>query len=76
MTVLASVGVGSEHLRSNTEIPTELPLGPDDGMPTDGAATFDNVRVIPKSHLVERICVLSGPRMLEACRALRTAFDC
>ncbi|MGH2722700.1 MAG: type II toxin-antitoxin system PemK/MazF family toxin [Actinomycetota bacterium] len=62
--------------RTIRRIPTELPLGRDDGMPTESAASFDNLRVIPKGHLVERICVLSGPRMLEACRALRAAVDC
>ena len=62
--------------RTLRSIPTELPIGPDDGMPTESAATFDNLRVIPKSHLIERLCVLSGPRMLEACRALRAAVDC
>lgn len=57
-------------------IPTELPLGPDDGMPAECAAGFDNLRVVPKALLVERICVLGAVRVLEACRALRAAVDC
>ena len=57
-------------------IPTELALGPTDGMPVDCAATFDNLRVVPKSYLVERICSLNGSRMVEACRALTAAVDC
>jgi mRNA interferase MazF len=57
-------------------IPTELPLGPDDGMPTTCAATFDNLRVVPKAYLVQRQCALDPTRLLEACRAVRAAVDC
>jgi mRNA interferase MazF len=57
-------------------IPTELALGIDDGMPTDCAASFDNLRVVPKSYLVERVCLLDPVRMVEACGALRAAVDC
>ena len=57
-------------------IPTELVLGPDDGLPTECAASFDNLRVIPKAYLVDRQCTLEPPRLIEACRALRTAVDC
>lgn len=57
-------------------IPTELRLGPEDGMPTECAASLDNLRVISKSHLVGRECILSPARMLEACGALRIAVDC
>ena len=62
--------------RSVRNIPTELPLGPDDGMPTECAASFDNLRVVPKALLVDRICTLEPARMIEACRALRDAVDC
>ncbi len=55
---------------------TEPPLGPDDGMPTDCAASFDNPRVVSKAHLVERICALDVSRMVEACAALQAAVDC
>jgi mRNA interferase MazF len=57
-------------------IPTELRLGVDDGMPADCAASFDNLRVVPKAYLVDRVCSLDPRRMIEACRALRTAVDC
>lgn len=55
---------------------SEVPLGPDDGLPQECAATFDNVRPFRKSHLVERICTLSSIRMDEACLALSAAVDC
>jgi mRNA interferase MazF len=57
-------------------IPTELRLGLDDGMPTDCAASFDNLRVLPKAYLVDRVCSLGTTRLMEACRALRAAVDC
>lgn len=57
-------------------LPTEVPLGFDDGMPAECAATFDNLRVVPKAYLVDRVCALDPARMLEACHALRAAVDC
>ena len=57
-------------------IPTEVRLGVDDGMPTECAASFDKLRVVPKGNLVNRVCSLDPVRMVEACRALRDAVDC
>jgi mRNA interferase MazF len=57
-------------------IPTEVGLGVDDGMPSDCAASFDNLRVVPKAYLVDRVCSLDSIRMIEVCRALRAAVDC
>lgn len=51
-------------------------LGPDDGMPTECAASFDNLRTVPKSFLVDRVCALDPSRLIEACRAIRAAVDC
>ena len=62
--------------RTVRNIPTEVPLGPDDGMPTECAASFDNLRVVAKAYLVDRICVLGSARLSQACAALRTAIDC
>lgn len=57
-------------------IPTEVRLAREDGMPTECAVSFDNLRVVPKSHLMQRECTLTPVRMLDACSALRTAADC
>lgn len=57
-------------------IPTELRLGPEDGMPSECAASFDNLRVVTKSHLVTRQCILGPARLVEACGAMRIAVDC
>jgi mRNA interferase MazF len=62
--------------RNIRNIPTELALGPDDGMPTECAANFDNLRVVPKAYLVDRQCTLDPGRMVEACDAVRAAVDC
>ena len=57
-------------------IPTELLLGPEDGMPSECAASFDNLRVVPKAYLVDRLTSLNPVRLADACRALRAAVDC
>jgi mRNA interferase MazF len=62
--------------RTVRDIPTEVRLGVDDGMPIDCAASFDNLRIVPKAYLVDRVCSLDSVRMVEACRALRAAVDC
>lgn len=62
--------------RTVREIPTELPLGRADGLPTECAATFDNLRVVPKANLVERLCVLDDVKLAAACSALRNAVAC
>jgi mRNA interferase MazF len=62
--------------RTVRNLPTEVSLGPDDGMPTECAASFDNLRVVPKAYLVDRVCILDAARMAEACAALRAAVDC
>jgi len=73
--VLRSV-LAAPVTRRVRRIPSELALGPEDGMPTDCAASFDNLRVVPKAYLVDRQCALSPTRMSDACSALRAATDC
>ena len=57
-------------------IPTEVALGPGDGMPEHCALTFDNVTTVPKALLTERITTLAGSRIDEICQALRAATGC
>jgi len=73
--VLRSV-LAAPVTRTVRGIPTELALGRADGMPEDCAASFDNLRVVPKAHLVERLCTLDTVKVLEACAALRATTDC
>jgi mRNA interferase MazF len=62
--------------RTVRDIPTELPLGPDDGMPVDCAASFDNLLTVPKSALASLITSLRLARQIEMCGVLRTALQC
>lgn len=62
--------------RTIREIPTEVPLGTDEGLPVASAATMDNVIAFPKSMLVRRMGALSPERRHELCRALAAAVDC
>lgn len=73
--VLSSVIV-APATRTIRGIPTELPLGPDDGLPTECVASFDNLTVVPKANLTEPICVLPASRLAEACGTLRLAVAC
>ena len=73
--VLTSV-LAAPVTRTIRGIPTELPLSPADGMPTDCVASFDNLRVVPKANLVDHICTLQPARRAEACAALQAAVDC
>lgn len=58
------------------EIPTEVRLGVEDGVPKECVANLDNLRQISRSLLSEPIASLSGARMHEVCRALAIATGC
>ena len=73
--VLHSV-IGVPATRTVRNIPSEVELGPEDGMPEQCALSFDNVRVLPKAYFTERICVLTSARMGQVCRALGVASGC
>jgi mRNA interferase MazF len=62
--------------RTIRNIPTEVVLDLEDGMPERCALSFDNVTTLPKALLTERICRLGVDRLVEACRALRIATGC
>lgn len=61
--------------RTLRDIPTEIRLGPDEGLPVDCAASFDNLQRIRRSALTERAGDI-GPRREEICVALRALADC
>ena len=56
-------------------IPTEIGLGPSEGLPTDCAASFDNLQPLLRSALTEMTGML-GPRRHEICETLRALADC
>ena len=57
-------------------IPTEVLLGPDDGMPEACVLSFDNLTTVPKALLTERITRLPPARLAEICPALTVAAGC
>jgi mRNA interferase MazF len=62
--------------RTIREIPTEVIVDTDDGMPEVCALSLDNLTSIPKELFRERITRLSVERMSEVCRALTLASGC
>lgn len=57
-------------------IPTEVRIGPDDGMPEECVLSLDNVAVVPRGFFVERVCRLSSERLTEVCSVLAVATGC
>jgi mRNA interferase MazF len=57
-------------------IPTEVPVGAEEGLPAEGVASLDNVLAFPKSLLVRRMGALASERRDEPCGAIRAATDC
>jgi len=62
--------------RTIREIPTEVRLGSEDGLPEECVANFDNLENVSRALLGDPIATLSGPRMHEVCRALAIATGC
>ena len=58
------------------DIPTCIPVGPDEGIDHDSVATFDNLAAVPKSVLTARLGGLGpeGPRRI--CDALQALANC
>lgn len=57
-------------------IPTEVPLGREEGLRQDCVASFDNVQRMPRAVLRDRVGALSPVRRSELCRALAALADC
>ena len=57
-------------------VPSELPLGTDEGLPVASVASFDNLRPFPKALLVRRLGALSAERRHELCAVAATTLDC
>jgi len=72
--VRTSVTVGMVT-RTIRNIPVEVPLGKEDGMPTSCVVNLDDILTIPKSRLAERIATLSPGKMIAVARAVVFALD-
>jgi len=55
-------------------IPSEVPLGIDDGMPQDCVANLDTITTIPKDCLQSRLTILSTKKLKEVEAAIRFAL--
>ncbi|MDP8923675.1 MAG: type II toxin-antitoxin system PemK/MazF family toxin [Chloroflexota bacterium] len=55
---------------------SELPLGPEDGMPAACVASFDNLHTLRRGAFRRLITRLSAAKMVEACRVLSRALGC
>lgn len=62
--------------RTIRSIPTEVRLGPEEGLPSECVASFDNLQTIRKSVLTGRAGRLTSVRRGEICRALAALADC
>jgi len=67
-----TVGIVTRIARN---IPVEVPLGPEDGMPQQCVVNLDDILTIPKARLTGRITVLSPEKMTAIARAVIFALD-
>jgi mRNA interferase MazF len=58
------------------EIPTEVPLGPAQGLARPCVANFDNILPLPKEKLIQHVGRLGTPELQRACAAARFAIQC
>jgi mRNA interferase MazF len=56
-------------------IPVEVPLGPEDGMPERCVVNLDVILTIPKAKLAGRITMLSPQKMTAIARVVIFALD-
>jgi len=61
--------------RTIRDIPVEVLLGPEDGMPTKCVVNLDNILTIPKSRLSQRITALSPAKATAVAKAVIFALD-
>jgi len=57
-------------------IPTEVGVGADQGLPAEGAASFDNLQPIRRTLLTERVGDLGPDGRSAICSALAALADC
>ena len=57
-------------------LPSEVGLGPADGLRRECVANFDNLGTLRKSYLTHHMGHVAPGRWHEVCAALRAAIDC
>ncbi|MEX1009317.1 MAG: type II toxin-antitoxin system PemK/MazF family toxin [Acidimicrobiia bacterium] len=58
------------------DIPTCIPVGPEEGIDHDSAATFDSLAAVPKSVLTTRLGELGVGGRRRICEALDAVANC
>lgn len=61
--------------RRTRNIPTEVPLSREDGMPAECVVNLDDILTIPKARLTERIVSLSPDKVTAVARAIIFALE-
>jgi mRNA interferase MazF len=56
--------------------PSEVLVGPDEGLKHQSAVNLDHVQTVEQDRLVRRVGQLSPSRMRAVCRALAVATGC
>ncbi|CAN5255568.1 type II toxin-antitoxin system PemK/MazF family toxin [soil metagenome] len=62
--------------RTVRTIPTEVAIGPENGLPDDGVASFENLQPIHRGFLTTRAGRLDVDQLHEICGALQALADC
>jgi mRNA interferase MazF len=57
-------------------IPSELPVGADEGLPVESVASFDNLQPFPIAMLTRRLGRLDDARRGLICRVAAATLDC
>ena len=57
-------------------LPSEVPVGPDEGLKNDSAVNLDHVQTVERARLVSYVGSLNPARMRSVCRALAVATGC
>ena len=57
-------------------IPSEVVVGPDEGLKTPSAINLDHVQTVEKRKLHNYVGILSEKKMQQVCRALAIATGC
>ena len=61
--------------RTVLDIPVEVPLGPEDGLPRDCVVNLDSIFTVSKKRLERNLTTLSPVKMRSIDQAIRFALD-
>jgi mRNA interferase MazF len=56
--------------------PSEVPVGPDEGLKHDSAVNLDHVQTVHRSRLIGFTGAVGAAKMRQVCRALAVATGC